>query len=76
MKRASEELVDKLPPRCARCVHFEPVGPTDGMGRRRGECRALPPQFDPLSGREAAWPRLRSDNSCGAFVEKRRRRSA
>lgn len=65
-------MTDELPPRCARCVHFHMTGTRDARGAASGECRALPPRFDPLSGRDAAWPRLRSDNWCSTFLERRR----
>ena len=61
-----------LPQRCARCVSFHMTGRRDGRGWALGECRALPPRFDPLAGRDAAWPRLNSDGWCGVFVERRR----
>ena len=61
-----------LTPRCARCGNFTTKGRRDNWGWADGECRALPPRFDPLSGRDAAWPRLRSDQWCSSFLEARK----
>jgi hypothetical protein len=50
----------RLPPRCARCVHFEITGTRDRLGAADGECR------------DGVWPRLRSDKWCSAFHERRK----
>lgn len=65
-----------LPPRCARCVNFDPTSEMDMRGCRNGVCRAEPPRCDPAGGGWATFPRVLSSDWCGRFVQRERRRAA
>ena len=65
-----------LPPRCARCMHFERTSEMDARGASNGICRAAPPRCDPAGGGWPKFPKVLSGDWRGHFRQRERREAA